>query len=131
MLVATTVGGALLLSIGGDEHLASTADAEVTADALVITHTGGESVRTSELVVLANNGTDSITLELDSAAIEGDGDELFDPGERWVRSWDDLGLSVEAGDSVKVRLLHRPTGEALYDGRKTVPDTTAAIRPGR
>lgn len=118
---ASAVGSALLLSAGGPDAPSATADAAAAPDELAVTHTGGEGVAFDELVVAVDAGSGSTVVPLAAGNVTGDGDDAFDPGERWVRSWADLNVSASGGDRVGVRVLHTETGDALFDGTLVVP----------
>jgi FlaG/FlaF family flagellin (archaellin) len=123
MLVAVVVLG---LTVAGLFTVASITDAAdepvvdlsatVTATELALVHESGDGLETTALAVhVRHDGTEAVHAFADGT-LAGDGDDRFEPGERWTVAH---GLALDEGDRVRVLVVH--------DERSIVLDATRAV----
>lgn len=119
VIAVSTIGTIAFDGILSEEETVSAiVDGDVTADGngtIRFQHGGGDSLAAADLAVVARSESIDQQLSFTERDVRGDGDEYFDPGERWINR------SISFGDGERVRLLlvHEPTGEVLFDGVRT------------
>jgi len=138
VVTVSAVGGTYVFDSVDSGSDAPTVDVagEVTAEpdafAVRLTNMGGAPLRYGDLSVVAESGERSDRVRTSSV----DGDETFAPSESWRPS---LSLDVTAGDTVRVYVVHEPSGELLFEDERrvaaatttttTAPPTTTADSP--
>lgn len=80
---------------------------------LTIKHRGGDSIKSTELKVWAEDNTGALT-DVTANVTWGDGTEPFSAGEEGVGDYT-YGATPTVGDYIKVRVVHIPTGGVLYE----------------
>jgi FlaG/FlaF family flagellin (archaellin) len=81
---------------------------------LTIIHRGGDPLKTSELVVYAENSENKM-MDVTWAM-----PETLNPGEESAGTYTHGNNTVKIGMSVTVRVIHNPSGTALFDAKVTV-----------
>lgn len=123
VISVATVGAFALSDIDSDERNFD-ATVEVTTDRITIAHGGGDPVPFSDLLlVLRVDGTTTRITPNDSELVNGDDDELFEPGERWVTDT----VSYSTDELVTVRLFDvdtQLTKDTLYPNTAVATGTT-------
>jgi flagellin-like protein len=118
VVVTAGVAGVVFLDgLAAESGPATDVRASVGTDSVTLVHNGGSVVDTADLrVVLRRNET---TLDVDWAdgTLAGDGDGRFEPAERWRAD----GLGVDPGDTVRVVLVHEPSGTVVVEVVRSVP----------
>lgn len=117
VLVASTLGLALVGGIGVDERTLADVDADATvgSDRATITHQGGAAIAADDLRVLVGvNGSAPADRPRDDAASTGTADGRFGPGDVWVY---DLGRTVTAGTTLRVLVADNATETVVVDER--------------
>ena len=123
VLVVSTVGVIVVSDLSNQEQQVSALiDGEVTTETVEFQHGGGDPIPAGELLVVVRNGSSEQQIAFAPEDIRGDGDDLFEPGERWVND----SVSFEERDEgeqkqrVQLLLVHRPSGSLLFDGVRLV-----------
>jgi len=106
-LVGTTV---VLPLVSADAGVVVEMRASVTTDQATVYHDGGETVRTSSLVVIVSGPDGETRVPAENVHTDG----RFRAGEQLTVG----GLSLDSGDRVQVRIVHERSNRLLYDGRK-------------
>lgn len=119
VVITVTTAGAFYLSNLSDSETGPTTDfnATVTTSSVNITHLGGDSIARDELTVIVRNNSNTQQFSVaDGTLTNSDADEQFELGERW----DTSSISLPAGETVRILVVHDPSNTLLYDGRKRV-----------
>lgn len=120
VVVAVGVAGALFLSQTGadaaDDGPLVDANVSVTAAEVVVTHAGGDAVAVADLAVVVRGDGSSTRYAADPAAVDGDGDDLFEPTERFSV---EHGLASDA--SAAVLVVHVPSNTVLAHAYADAP----------
>ena len=90
--------------------------ASVTTADLTVVHEGGEAMETGVLTVLVRTDGTEATYSFADGTLAGDGDDRFEPGERWTVPH---GLALDDDDRVRVLVVH--------DDEWVVLDATRAV----
>jgi PKD repeat protein len=106
VISVATVGAFALSSIDSDQRDFE-ATIEVTTDSISIVHAGGDPVAFSDLVIVVRvDGSTTTRIQPDASELEvGDGDDIFEPGERWIND----SVSYATDELVTVRLFDAKT----------------------
>ncbi|SFR92656.1 Protein of unknown function [Halomicrobium zhouii] len=86
VVVSVGAGSVLYLGSSGISETASPlvdADVELTPSAVVVTHAGGDPLAMPDLTVVVRADGSSNRHSIDPAAVDGDGDDRFEPAEVW------------------------------------------------
>lgn len=113
--IGTIVFGGILSE---DDPVSAVIDGDVTLEddgTVRFQHGGGDSLAAADLAVVARSESTDRRLSFTVENIRGNGDEYFDPGERWI----DSNISFGTGERVRLLLVHEPTGTVLFDGVRT------------
>jgi len=105
--VVLLVGSVILTNTGGWSDMLADVDVEVNATTVTLTHLGGASVDTEDVVVILDGET---TTRWDLASFtqtDGSDASRFEPGDEWV------GEHSLDGDSMTVTLVHEPSNTIL------------------
>lgn len=120
LLVAVVVLGVTLFGFFSLASVTDAADgpvvdvaATLTSTGLTLTHGGGDSLPAQELVVIVRNDSTSVSLPFEAEALGGDGDGLFEPGERWTNT-----STLPDGHRLTIIVVHEPSNAVLFDGTK-------------
>lgn len=116
VIVIGTFGVFYLESIGDESGARVALDVEVSPTTLTVTHTGGESLATDEVVVVVRheNGT-TARYPLTTGTLEGSSPGTFDVGETWTHP-----VSATTGDRLRVLVVHDGTDSVPFDSTVTV-----------
>lgn len=119
MLVAVVV---VTMTVFGTFSIASVLDFEsepfveiegtLDTDGLTLTHAGGDNLAVSGLTVYVSNDTTRPEVDFESGTLTGDGDDRFEPGERWTND-----STLPTGDRLTVVLAHEPSNSVVFRGR--------------
>ena len=99
VVVATSVFGTFYLDGASETQSGPTVDLRerVTTDRIGLVHNGGDPVATADLrVTVRVNGTEQPDVTWASGAVNGDGDGLFESGERRSRALDERVYTEES-----------------------------------
>jgi flagellin-like protein len=118
VVIAVGTVGFLVLSSGGtDQGPVTNVVVDVNGTDVVLAHDGGRSVAESEVAVVVDGASRERYALTDLTRADGDTDGDFEPGERWR-----VGHGVEPGGSVRVVVVHEPSGRVLRNEVQQVPD---------
>lgn len=123
LLVAVVVLGLTVAGLFSVASITDAADSPVvdlsatlTPTELGLVHEGGDGMATAVLAVHVRNDDADASYSFADGTLAGDSDDRFEPGERWTLAH---GLSLEAGDRVRVLVVH--------DDATVVLDATRAV----
>ena len=140
-VVVVTVGGssAVILGLGGGGGAGGSAAplADLGIDAttanLSVEHRGGDAVAMADAVVIVRDSAGETRYQIDAANVTGDGDDRFEPGERFERAHGISGdrATILVVDTAENEVLARATVDVtIPDGNReptarftTSPDT--------
>lgn len=86
----------------------------VTTDAVTLTHNGGRALRMSELDVIVESDGTRHRFAFADGSIDGDGDDVFEPGERWRKD----GYAFDGDAVVGVLLVDQQSQSVVYEGER-------------
>lgn len=114
VLAVGTVGYAVVGDVGGEERTLADVAASADADAVTLTHRGGEPIRHADLRVLVSVDGSEPTAAGAAVGRDGDGDDRFEAGER--RRYDPA-VALTPGSTVRVLVADDATGTVVADER--------------
>jgi hypothetical protein len=124
LLIGLVTSVAVLPSVSGNS-VPPAVDLGVGAEpgTVEVSHRGGESLETDGLVLVVRGSADEVRLGFESAF----GEPRFDDGDSVAFS---PSLPLNAGDRLRVLVVHEPTNQVVYDGAKVVrlPGGTSGSR---
>lgn len=119
IVLGVSIIGAIVLGdiASQDQPVSAVIEGNATSGTVTFEHGGGDPIATSELrVVVQNDSGASQEIDFTPANItQGDGDDRFEPGEHWEHH-----NPYGGSDTVRLVLVHEPTGEVLFEGRRQV-----------
>lgn len=119
VIAVSTVGTIAFSGILSEEGSVSVViDGEVTTESdgtIRFQHGGGDSLAVADVTIVTRSESTDRRLLFTAGDVRGDGDEYFDPGERWINR----SVTFEDGERVQLLLVHEPTETVLYDGVRT------------
>lgn len=83
------------------------ADVNATADQVTVVHVGGDAIAFDDLDIVVRVGGANERFPVDAVNVSGDGDDRFDPTERFVR---DHGLG---SGEMEILVVHTPSNTIL------------------
>ena len=128
-VVVITVGsaGAVVLAAdggGGEETVNADVSIDIVEDGVVVAHGGGDAVSLADVRVIVETGNGTWRPPVNQSGLEnGDGDEQFEEGERWVGERD---LDPEA--LVRVRVIDAESRTLLAEARR-YPTQGTSVTP--
>ncbi|WP_380677999.1 type IV pilin [Salinigranum sp. GCM10025319] len=94
--------------------------------AVTVTHGGGQSLATTEtVVVLRDDAGNEARPALADGTLSGASPETFDAGETWTWVWDST-ESYAVGERLRVLVVHEGTGSVPFDSPVTVSEPEIA-----
>ena len=119
VVIAVTAFGVFYLGNQSDDGRDPAAEfnASASTTSVNITHLGGDSLARADLVVIVRNSSTEREFSVENGTLtDGDTDDQFEPGEEWGST----NISLPAGESVRVFVVHDSSNKLLYDGTKRV-----------
>ncbi|MFB6201279.1 MAG: type IV pilin [Halorhabdus sp.] len=115
VVIIVVIAGVFILSTI-DTQDEPVANLEVTIDDsnVTLSHHGGRTLATDEVTVILRSGTETRQALTTFVEQQGNGDDVFEPGERLTRVHN-------ATDSVRVLVVHDPSNTILSDREYDVP----------
>jgi FlaG/FlaF family flagellin (archaellin) len=118
VIAVTTVSGTLVVSKATDDAPPVDLAADATDATVTVSHRGGDALALADLTVVVRVGGSERRFTPSAANVTvGDADDRLEPGEEWERAH---GVGVEAGDQVRVLVVHEPTDAVVLDVERTV-----------
>lgn len=118
VVLVLSVAGAFVLGDVAEPRDEAYADVEATVEggSLALVHRGGETLPTSDLRVrVAVNDTPATGVTWTNGTVEGDGDALFELGERWTHPLSGVGNGSDARVAVTLAAVGGDgTGTVVY-----------------
>lgn len=126
VVIAATITGGLVLA-GFSEQTARNGslvrlDAELTAETVTLVHEGGAGLSLDRVEVILRGPDDTVRYRLDESAIEGDGNDRFDPGERSTRAH-----GFSAGETVEIVVVDEAANSVVLDVEERVSDADLSV----
>lgn len=126
-VIVLTVGGAgavVLADVNTGETTRADLSVTVTDEGVGVTHDGGQPVAFSDLQVVIRQGNETWRPSMNASGVAtGDGDEQFEPGERWTTS-----PPLDTGSVATVQVVERQSNTVLADGRR-YPTADSPLTP--
>jgi len=114
VLTVGTVGAVVFSEINTAETTRADLAVSVADDGVAVTHNGGEPIAFADLEVVVRSGDETWGPPMnESGVVRGNGDDRFQPSERWV--WRQ---SLDTGEVTTVRVFDQRTGELLAEARR-------------
>jgi hypothetical protein len=118
VVVTVGVAGAVFLGdLAASSGPATDVRASVGPDSVTLVHNGGAAVDTNDLRVVVHRNGSALGVDWADGTLAGDGDGRFEPAERWRAG--DLGFGPD--DTVRVVLVHEPSGTVVVEVERSVP----------
>ena len=119
VVIAVTTFGVFYLNdeSRGEPQPVADFEAIVTPTSVNISHLGGESIKRNELTVIIRNNSSTQRFSVANGSLtNSDTDGEFELGEEWGTT----NISLSAGESVSIAVVHSPSNTLLYEGRTRV-----------
>ncbi|WP_049980048.1 type IV pilin N-terminal domain-containing protein [Halolamina rubra] len=124
VLTVGTVGAVVFTEVNTAETTRADLAVSVADDGVAVTHNGGEPIAFADLEVVVRSGDETWRPPMnESGVVRGDGDDRFQPSERWV--WRQ---SLDTGEVTTVRVFDQRTGELLAEARR-YPTAEVGLTP--
>lgn len=122
VLVVGTAGAVVFAGVDTTETVRADLAITVADDGVAVTHDGGQPVAFADLQVVVRHGGEAWRPPMnESGVVRGNGDEQFEPGERWVAS-----RELDPDTVTTVQVVERESDTVLAEVRR-YPGASSAL----